>query len=327
MSGGNNSKYKNFIIISWDVPYSQTSKHSSEMPARKRKLVDKENTAQEISHTQNMPKLREKKSEKRTAAQEKPAKVGTRKQVIEEDADEALTEIVTDKGNPWTLEFMDIDQAWLKLMSGTSGEAQLHKTLTQLSKLHVLKKRIFPPPDMVFSWTRLCKPEDVRVVILGQDPYHDNGQAHGLCFSVPEGIKMPPSLVNIFKELTTDIPGFVRPANGNLTKWARQGVLLLNATLTVEAHKANSHESLGWNKFTDDVIDHLNNQNDNIVFILWGQRAAAKTSKIDQSKHLILTSVHPSPLSAHRGFFGNRHFSKASEYLIQHGRKPIDWIL
>ena len=164
----------------------------------------------------------------------------------------------------------------------------------------------------------------MKAVIIGQDPYHGPGQAHGLCFSVREGVDFPPSLVNIFKELESD-QGIKMPINGNLERWAAQGVLLLNATLTVRAHLAGSHQKKGWEQFTDSVISKLNNEKQNIVFFLWGAYAQKKGESIDRSKHLVLESVHPSPLSASRGFFGNRHFSRCNEYLIQHGIDPIDW--
>ena len=164
------------------------------------------------------------------------------------------------------------------------------------------------------------------MVILGQDPYHGDGQAHGLCFSVPDGIAIPPSLVNIYKELTTDL-GIPLPKSGNLEKWAKQGVLLLNATLTVRANQAGSHQRRGWENFTDEVIRQLSARHSGLVFILWGSYAQAKEALIDTSKHFVLKAVHPSPLSVYRGFFGCRHFSKTNELLINSGKEPIDWRL
>src|SRR5690606_5622025 len=161
--------------------------------------------------------------------------------------------------------------------------------------------------------------------ILGQDPYHNDGQAHGLSFSVPDGMALPPSLRNIYTELTTDIPGFRYPSSGNLTKWGEQGVLLLNATLTVRAHQAASHQRRGWEEFTDQIIQQVSDKLEHVVFILWGSYAQRKSVLIDARKHFILKAVHPSPLSAHRGFFGSKPFSQANTYLASHGRTPIDW--
>ncbi len=183
-------------------------------------------------------------------------------------------------------------------------------------------------PDMydIFNCFLFTPYEKVKVVLLGQDPYHNVGQAHGLCFSVQDGIEPPPSLINMFKELKSDL-GFDPPRSGNLTKWAREGVLLMNTALTVRAHQANSHANCGWSWFTDSVISLLSEQKENLVFILWGGNARKKTSLIDRRKHLILECAHPSPLSAYNGFFGCRHFSKTNDYLIAHGKNPIDWNL
>ncbi len=183
---------------------------------------------------------------------------------------------------------------------------------------------VFPPVHLVYHAFNLCSLANTRVVILGQDPYHDVNQSHGLCFSVQEGVKQPPSLVNIFKELSSDL-GVQPPLSGNLESWARQGVLLLNATLTVRAHQAGSHQKQGWEEFTDSVIHRLSDTKENMVFMLWGAYAQKKISLIDTSKHLVLCSAHPSPLSVYRGFFGSRHFSKTNEYLQAQGRQPINW--
>ena len=185
-------------------------------------------------------------------------------------------------------------------------------------------KQIFPRADHWFHALDSTPLEDVRVVILGQDPYHGPGQAHGLCFSVQPGVKTPPSLVNIYKELEDDL-GVARANHGNLQAWAKQGVLLLNAVLTVEAHQAGSHQGKGWEKFTDAIIELVNKRAEPVVFILWGTYAQKKANFIDTTKHLVLRSVHPSPLSAHRGFFGSKPFSQANVFLEQHGMKPIDW--
>jgi uracil-DNA glycosylase len=184
---------------------------------------------------------------------------------------------------------------------------------------------VYPPAPLIFNALDSCPLSQIRVVILGQDPYHGAGQAHGLSFSVPEGVAHPPSLINIFKELESDI-GKVYPNSGSLTSWASQGVLLLNATLSVEAGRAGSHQNKGWEQFTDAVIDVISTQCDHIVFLLWGNYAKQKGKRIDRDKHLVLSSGHPSPLSANRGlWFGNRHFSQANTYLISKWRTPIHW--
>ena len=184
---------------------------------------------------------------------------------------------------------------------------------------------VYPPARLIFHALDSCPLKDTTVVILGQDPYHGPGQAHGLSFSVPNGVSHPPSLINIFKELETDI-GKVYPKNGSLTSWASQGVLLLNATLTVVASQAGSHQNKGWEQFTDAVIDVISTQCDHVVFMLWGNYAKQKGKRIDRERHLVLTSGHPSPLSANRGlWFGSRHFSQANTYLISKGKLPIDW--
>ena len=184
--------------------------------------------------------------------------------------------------------------------------------------------QVFPPGRKIFAAFDATPFDKVKVVIIGQDPYHDLGQANGMCFSVGDGVPFPPSLVNIFKEIHDDL-GKPIPTSGDLTRWARQGVLLLNSTLTVRAHSAGSHQNRGWEEFTDEVILHLASKRDNLVFILWGAYAIKKGAFIDRSRHLVLTSPHPSPLSAHRGFFGNKHFSRTNEYLVAHGKEPIDW--
>ena len=182
----------------------------------------------------------------------------------------------------------------------------------------------YPPGKLIFNAFNLCPFDKVKAVIIGQDPYHEPGQAHGLCFSVNDGVRFPPSLVNIFSEISSDL-GKPAPQSGSLVRWGEQGVLLLNATLTVRAHQAGSHQRRGWEEFTDAAIRALSAGREHIVFILWGSYAQSKAQLIDASKHLILRSVHPSPLSAHRGFFGNRHFSKCNKYLQDNGIEPIDW--
>ncbi|NWY37870.1 UNG glycosylase, partial [Sylvia atricapilla] len=184
---------------------------------------------------------------------------------------------------------------------------------------------VYPPPEQVFTWTQMCDIWDVKVVILGQDPYHGPKQAHGLCFSVQKPVPPPPSLENIYKELSEDIEGFTHPGHGDLTGWAKQGVLLLNAVLTVRAHQATSHKERGWEQFTDAVVSWLNKNLHGVVFMLWGAYAQRKGSSIDRKRHHVLQTVHPSPLSVNRGFFGCRHFSKTNELLKKSGKKPIDW--
>jgi len=185
-------------------------------------------------------------------------------------------------------------------------------------------QKIYPPGNKIFSAFNHTPFEKVKVVIIGQDPYHGDGQAHGLCFSVPDGIKPPPSLVNIFKEINADL-GLPVPVSGNLEKWADQGVLLLNATLTVCANQPGSHQNRGWENFTDTVIKKLSEKRENVVFILWGRYAQNKETLIDKSKHFILKAAHPSPFSAYNGFFGCKHFSKTNEYLRSRGIEEIDW--
>ena len=196
--------------------------------------------------------------------------------------------------------------------------------LTDFVRKEYHETTVYPPGKLIFNAFNLCPFDNVKVVIIGQDPYHGPGQAHGLCFSVNDGIQPPPSLVNIFKEINSDL-GKPIPQSGNLTRWAEQGVLLLNATLTVRAHQAGSHQRRGWEEFTDAVIRKLAEEKSNLVFILWGSYAQKKGAFIDRNKHLVLTSVHPSPLSAYNGFFGNHHFSLANDYLVRNGKTAIDW--
>ena len=183
---------------------------------------------------------------------------------------------------------------------------------------------VFPPGNKIFAAFDATPFDEVKVVILGQDPYHNYGQANGLCFSVGDSVQMPPSLVNIFKEVNSDT-GAPIPTSGDLTRWARQGVLLLNATLTVRAHQAASHQGRGWEQFTDAAVAALSARRENLVFLLWGNYAKRKGAVIDRSKHLVLESAHPSPLSAYHGFFGNHHFSRANAYLVEHGKAPVVW--
>lgn len=217
-----------------------------------------------------------------------------------------------------------IHQSWKKELE-PEFEKEYFKSLISFVKEEYSDNKCFPPGPEIFAAFDHSKFEDTKVVILGQDPYHGVGQANGLCFSVKDGITYPPSLINIFKEIESDL-GKSIPSTGNLERWADQGVLLLNATLTVRAHQAGSHQNKGWETFTDKVIHTISENKENVVFMLWGGYAKKKAKLIDDSRHLILTSGHPSPLSANRGYwFGNKHFSKANDYLQKTGRNPIDW--
>lgn len=220
---------------------------------------------------------------------------------------------------------MEIPEAWKTFLGN-----ELHKPyfLNLLEKVeeeydnHIC----FPPKRFIFSALELCSPNDVKVVIIGQDPYHGDGEAHGLCFSVNEGVAVPPSLRNIFREISTDLDAVFYPASGNLEHWARQGVLLLNATLTVRKDNPNSHKHIGWQKFTDVIIEKISSEKEHIVFLLWGSFAQKKGAKINKDKHFVLQAGHPSPLSANQGkWFGNRHFSKTNSYLTSIGKRPIMW--
>ena len=217
-----------------------------------------------------------------------------------------------------------IEESWRQHI-GNEFEKQYFIDLIKFVRYEYTTTTCYPPGKLIFNAFNLCPFDKVKVVIIGQDPYHEPGQAHGLSFSVCDGVPFPPSLQNIFKEIEQDL-GMPIPMTGNLTRWAEQGVLLLNATLTVRAHQAASHQRRGWEEFTDAAIKALNADRDNLVFILWGGYARGKAPLIDSSRHLILQSVHPSPLSANRGgWFGNHHFSRANAYLTEHGKEPINW--
>lgn len=216
-----------------------------------------------------------------------------------------------------------IESSWKEVLAD-EFKKEYFESLTEFVHQEYRTQKIYPPAKLIFNAFDQCPFDQVKVVILGQDPYHGPGQAHGLCFSVNDDIRFPPSLRNIFKELQQDV-GKEVPTTGNLTSWAQQGVLLLNATLTVRAAQAGSHQKKGWETFTDAVIDKVNRLKENVVFILWGSYAIRKGEFIDQNKHLVLTSVHPSPLSASRGFFGNNHFSKTNSFLVEHGLDPVQW--
>ena len=217
-----------------------------------------------------------------------------------------------------------IEDSWRERLSDEFGK-QYFIDLTNFVRQEYQTSTCYPPGRLIFNAFNLCPFDKVKVVIIGQDPYHGPGQAHGLSFSVCDGVTFPPSLQNIFKEIQQDL-GTPIPLTGNLTRWAEQGVLLLNATLTVREHQPASHQGHGWEQFTDAAIKALNAYRDNLVFILWGGYARSKASLIDASRHLILQSVHPSPMSANKGgWFGNHHFSRANAYLVEHRREPINW--
>lgn len=216
-----------------------------------------------------------------------------------------------------------IEDSWQQHL-GEEFDKPYFETLAAFVRSEYARTTCFPPGNLIFNAFNLCPFDRVKVVLIGQDPYHEPGQAQGLCFSVNDGVQFPPSLVNIFKEIQSDI-GTPIPLSGSLVRWAEQGVLLLNATLTVRAHEAASHQRRGWEEFTDAVIKKLSSEREHLVFILWGSYAQSKERLIDTSRHLVLKSAHPSPLSAYRGFFGNHHFSLTNMYLQKQGMQPITW--
>lgn len=218
---------------------------------------------------------------------------------------------------------VSIEPSWKEVLR-EEFDKEYFKNLAAEVREAYLEGQVFPPPKKVFNAFSLCPFDEVKVVIIGQDPYHGWGQAHGLCFSVQDGVPIPPSLQNIYKEIKSDL-GKDMPQSGNLERWAKQGVLLLNATLTVRAGMAGSHQGWGWEIFTNAAIQKVSAEKEGVVFLLWGRYAQEKTALIDGSKHLILKAPHPSPLSAHNGWFGSRHFSQTNEYLKSKGKKEIDW--
>ncbi len=221
---------------------------------------------------------------------------------------------------------VQLEASWKNELKGEFERPYFQKIATLLREEKKAGKIIYPPGKQIFNAFEFTPLSKVKVVILGQDPYHNPGQAHGLSFSVPDGVKPPPSLMNIFKEVQEDL-GLPYPATGNLEKWAKQGVLLLNASLTVVANQPMSHSQVGWHLFTDEVIKHISTAKEHVVFMLWGRFAQNKAALIDAGKHKVLTAAHPSPLSAYNGFFGCHHFSKTNEYLQSVGEAPIDWAL
>ncbi len=214
---------------------------------------------------------------------------------------------------------------WHDVLAEEKEKPYFKETLKAVAEARAAGITVYPPQKDVFNAFRLTELGDIKVVILGQDPYHGPNQAHGLAFSVLPGVAIPPSLLNMYKELEQDIAGFTRPQHGFLESWAKQGVLLLNTVLTVEAGKAHSHARLGWETFTDNVISAINAHREGVIFLLWGSHAQKKGSIIDAQRHHVLKAPHPSPLSAHRGFFGCKHFSQANALLTQAGQRPIDW--
>lgn len=216
-----------------------------------------------------------------------------------------------------------IEKSWKNRLKDEFKKDYFKRLATDVREAY-LARTVYPPPKLVFNAFNLCPFDEVKVVIIGQDPYHGPGQAHGLCFSVQEGVPTPPSLQNIYKEIKSDL-GKEIPLSGNLERWAKQGVLLLNATLTVEQSRAGSHQGWGWETFTDAAIKKISEEKVGVVFMLWGRYAQNKASLIDETKHLILRAAHPSPLSAYNGWFGSKHFSQANKYLKDQGKAPIDW--
>lgn len=219
-----------------------------------------------------------------------------------------------------------IDPQWREFIKSEMEKSYFRQIEQGIAQSLEKGVHVFPPMESIFSAFQVA-PDQIKVVILGQDPYHGLGQAHGLAFSVQPGVKIPPSLRNIYQELTTDIPGFEPPQTGDLTAWSEQGVFLLNTVLTVEKGRAHSHAKIGWEQFTTAVIDYLADRYQHLVFILWGNHAQKKGAMIDRNRHLILEAAHPSPLSAYRGFFDSKPFSQANHYLLMHGRTPIHWQL
>jgi len=217
-----------------------------------------------------------------------------------------------------------LEKDWLEFLESEFEKPYMQSLKNFLQAEKSAGRVVYPKGNDIFNAMNTTRFDNVEVVIIGQDPYHGEGQAHGLSFSVPKGVRPPPSLVNIYKEIESEY-GYKMPKSGDLTGWAEQGVLLLNATLTVQATLAGSHQKKGWEEFTDRIIHAINDKRTNVVFMLWGSYAQKKGAFIDRKKHLVLESVHPSPLSAHRGFLGNGHFKKANDYLEQHGKTPIDW--
>ncbi|KAI8359770.1 uracil-DNA glycosylase [Mortierella sp. GBAus27b] len=236
-----------------------------------------------------------------------------------------LKTLTDDKKELLQLEQDTMDTTWLRALQSEFTKPYFLELKRFLKQEEASNQKTFPPKPDIYSWSRFTPLPTVRVVILGQDPYHGDNQAHGLCFSVKKSVPPPPSLLNMFKLLKTDIPGFKAPSHGYLESWARQGVLMVNSAMTVRAHQANSHKGKGWEKLLDAVVKTINDQRRNVVFLLWGKDAQSRGAMIDKKKHLVLQSVHPSPLSASRGYFDCQHFSKANKYLEENGLQAINW--
>ncbi|KAH9398646.1 hypothetical protein TYRP_018890 [Tyrophagus putrescentiae] len=264
---------------------------------------------------------------KRKLEEEEADSLNSSKKILK-DANAAFSSQIQDEIDRLALSFPalspNIGHSWFSALKSQFSQPYF-KELSDFIVMERKKATVYPPQTEVYSWTRYCEIQQVKVIILGQDPYHGPKQAHGISFSVCKGVPKPPSLVNIFKEIKTEYPEFVIPNHGELIGWAKQGVLMLNASLTVRAGQANSHADRGWDKLTDAVIKHINDNSAGRVFMLWGNFAQKKGAFINNKKHLVLKSVHPSPLSASRGFFGCDHFKKANEYLLKHNNSPIDW--
>lgn len=222
---------------------------------------------------------------------------------------------------------VEIAAGWKKMLQNEFRKAYFKDLIELLKNEKLSKQTIYPAGSMIFNAFNCTDFDQVKVVIIGQDPYHGQGQAHGLSFSVQKGTKPPPSLVNIYKEIESDLGVKMSRNCGDLSSWAKQGVLLMNASLTVREGQPNSHAGIGWHQFTDAVIQLLNNNKENLVFLLWGNFAKEKGSHINEHKHLVLRAAHPSPFAAEKGFFGCRHFSKTNEYLVEHGKEPINWMI
>ena len=219
---------------------------------------------------------------------------------------------------------IQIEESWKRVLNNEFEKTYFQHIVAFLKAEKAAAKIIFPPGSLIFNAFKQTPFDKIKVVIIGQDPYHNKNQAHGLSFSVPDGIPKPPSLLNIFKELRNDL-GIEMPVNGNLQKWANQGVLLLNASLTVRENEPGCHSQIGWLQFTDQVIKKISDEKEGVIFLLWGKFAQQKQSLIDETKHFVLKAAHPSPLSAHNGFFGCKHFSKTNELLMKEHKNPIDW--
>ncbi|XP_076439642.1 uracil-DNA glycosylase-like [Babylonia areolata] len=300
---------------------------SEEKPEKKVKLSPEQNNKTDSSP---QPLQENTLSSPCTPSRPSPASASSltpeQKARIEANKRAALARQQSQKENAGTEGCMvtNMGASWKQALSAEFSKSYF-KQLSQFVDGERRKGQVFPPADQVFTWTQACKITDVKVVILGQDPYHGPGQAHGLCFSVPKGIQPPPSLENMYKELAADIEGFKHPGHGMLMGWAKQGVLLLNACLTVRARQPNSHAGKGWEQFTDATIKWLNSNTTGTVFMLWGGYAQKKGACIDKKKHHVLKAAHPSPLSVYRGFSGCKHFSQCNALLKKSGKTPIDW--